>query len=174
VELLFQPGGHVYIAEAPLWQDSHPSQNGRDHLLVGISPLTLRLQAQRGLSTAIGQLFGVVIPGLILTKYLFRGLKRPMMVRDDATADNKKMAATWANPQDARFVGSKQDSQLECTAAPVGRVFVVYLSPNLMIEDFPDIYGWAEHWTWISADPTLDGAPIEWDRRYDHRLWTAP
>lgn len=43
-----------------------------------------------------------------------------------------------------------------------------------MLTEFPDIYGWAEHWTWVAADPNEPGAPVDWKTRYDQRLWTAP
>jgi hypothetical protein len=43
-----------------------------------------------------------------------------------------------------------------------------------MLENFPQIYGWMDHWTWIAADPDKTGAPIEWKTRYEECLWTAP
>lgn len=56
--------------------------------------------------------------------------------------------------------------------APANRVFCVYISRNEMLVDFPDIYGWLEHGTWIAADPKRPGAPVDWENRYDKALWS--
>lgn len=174
LQLLEQPGGHVYVAHAPVWDRSSTTLQGRDHLLIGVTPKTLRAHAERGLSTYIGQLYGVVVPGLINTRFLFRGFKRGMRVGDDGEAASKKLAATWIQGRDAKLIGPRSNPELEFTDAPANRVFAVYISPNEMLTEFPLIYGWAEHWTWIASDPEKAGAPIDWGSRYDEELWAAP
>jgi hypothetical protein len=169
VEFIKEPGGEVWIAEAPNWvDDSEPP------LKIAVTLDAIRLRGARGFRHLIGQMYGVLGPGLILAEHVFQGLKREAYVRDDSHAAEKKLAITWAHPQDAYFAGDPFDGRLEYHGAPENRVFAVYVSPNEMIDTFPSIFGWAEHWTWIAADPKTVGAPINWDTRYDRRLWTKP
>ena len=173
MELLRQRGGHVYVAEAPIWDRTKPTLIRNDHLVLGITKEALTTIASRGLSTAIGQLYGVIAPGLIHAQHLFRGLKRPMMIGNNCGAAASRLIASWAQPRDARLVGTGQDPKLEYLDAPPNKVFVVTISMNEMLESFPQIYGWMDHWTWIAEDPDKIGAPIEWSKRYDKCLWTA-
>lgn len=167
---LKQPGGTVLVADAPNWTDDRSVS----HLWVGISFRRIRNTAERSLSHTLGQLYGIVVPGLIMTQHLFQGLRRGMHLDQDADAAGKRLAATWAAKRDAVLRGDKSASRVEFMEAPPNRVFVVYISPNQMITDFPDIYGWAEHWTWLAADADLAGAPVDWKARYDLKLWPAP
>ena len=164
----------IYVFEAPIWDSDHSTLKGRDHLLMGIMPRTQSTRAEMGLSAYIGQLYGIVDPGLIHAKHVFQGLKRAMMVGDDVNADGKKLAVTWAHNRDARLIGSEQNCAIEFSDAPPAKVFVVYISVNQMLEEFSDIYGWIEHWTWLAADKNLAGAPVDWETRYDKRLWQGP
>jgi hypothetical protein len=70
-----------------------------------------------------------------------------MLVRGDSHADVNKLAVTWAATRDARFVGAPEDGRLEYLEAPANRVFGVYVSLNKMLDAYPSIFGWAEHWT---------------------------
>ena len=83
------------------------------------------------------------------------------------------MTASWSQPRDARLIGDPQNPKLEYLAAPSNRVFVVAVSENDMLKDFPQIFGWIEHWAWVAADPDEAGAPIDWKTRYDERIWAA-
>jgi hypothetical protein len=173
-EFLSQPGGNVYVVEAPVWESSVPELVRRDHLLLGITPKTLKAHAAMGLSVRIGQLYGVVTPGIIFTKYLFRGLKRGMMVGASGGVDSQKLAASWDQPRDAFLGGDPQNVILKFRDAPPGSVFVVYISKNEVLKDFPAIYGWLEHWTWVASDPNTLGAPVDYKTRYEEVLWVAP
>lgn len=165
LELAKEPGGTIWVAEAPDWvEQGHP-------IKIGISQDAIRQHAGRGLRHIIGQLYGVLGPGLILAEYVFQGLKRDMLLRGDSHADVNKLAITWAAARDARFVGDPFAGGLEYLTAPPDRVFGVYVSPNEMLEDYPSIFGWAEHWTWIAADPETPGAPVGHRTRYDRQLW---
>ena len=167
-----QPGGHVLVAEAPVWDNSSPTLNGRNHLLLGRMPYAVLRDTDLGFTWYLGQLYGVVCPGLIFAQHLFEGLKRDMMVEDDENAAAKKLAATWSQPRDARLIGSDPfNMKLEYYPAEQNRIFCVYISRNEMLEEFPHIFGWREHWTWIAADPTVPGAPIDYGTRYDRQLW---
>jgi hypothetical protein len=77
LELLRQPGGHVYVAEAPILDRTKPTLISSDHLVLGIAKEVLSTIASRGLSTPLGQLYGVVAPGLIHAQYLFRDQNVP-------------------------------------------------------------------------------------------------
>lgn len=167
LEIAQEKGGPVWVAEAPDWT----GEVGKP-LLIGITPDAVKLRTGRGLRHMTGQLYGVLGPGLIMAEHVFRGLKRDMRVRDDNNADAKKLAVTWAAPRDAVFAGGEFDGTLSFTPASKDRVFCVYISPNEMLQEFPSIFGWAEHWTWIAADPGTAGAPIGWRERYDSRIWT--
>jgi hypothetical protein len=169
VEFIKEPGGEVWITEAPNWLADSSSP-----LKIAISLDAIRLRARRGFRHMVGQMYGVLGPGLILAQHVFQGLKREAYVRDDSLAGEKKLAITWAANRDAYFAGDPFNGHLEYRTAPENRVFAVYLSPNEMLDDFPSIFGWAEHWTWIAADPLMAGAPIGWQTRYGRRIWAKP
>ena len=75
-----------------------------------------------------------------MAQHLFRGLRRDMWVGDDSDAASEMLAATWAAKRDAQLIG-KHDCELEFFDPPRGRVFVVYITVNRMLEAHPDIYG---------------------------------
>lgn len=168
-ELTFmqQPGGGAWVAEAVNWEE-----DDRPHLNIGITKAAILARSARGQRWILGQMYKVVGTGMILAKHVFRGLRRDMLVGDDDTADKKKLAITWVSPRDAKLTGPASACQVEYEEAPEGCVFVVYVSPNEMLKDFPNIYGWAEHWAWLPADSNLPGAPIDWETRYDSRIWS--
>ena len=168
MELLEQPGGLVRYAEAIDWTSQSPT----GVLLIGITNEAIAARARRGLRHLLGQMYGVVGPGMIMAQHVFQGLQRHMYVRDDEEADSEKLAVSWSARRDAILAGDRSDPNLEYQAAPENRVFVVYVSINRSLDQFPDIYGWAEHWTWIANDPNLPGAPIDWETRYTRKLWS--
>jgi len=96
-----------------------------------------------------------------------------MYVRDDKDAAKTKLAATWSAKRDCEYMGGPQEGTLRYLDAPENRVFVVYISKNKMLTEFPAIYGWAEHWAWVAADPAIPGAPIDSASRYDEKLWSS-
>ncbi len=169
MKLVQQPGASVWVADAPDWTNS-----GKSHLSIAIDLRSIADRAARGLSWQLGQLYGVVGTGLIMTRHVFQGLKRDMYVRMDTDAASKKLVATWPAHRDAELVGDPQNPQLRYVGRPNNRIFVVYISPNEMLTDFPDIDGWAEHWAWIVSDPLKIDHPIDWNARYDKKVWSRP
>jgi hypothetical protein len=167
VELLKQPGSHVWVADAPAWTGD-PKSSFR----IGIWKDGIQFRADKGLSWQLGQMYGVVGPGLIFAQHVFQGLRRDMYVREDKEAAKAKFAVTWTANRDCELVGDKTHSTLKFTDPPPNRVFVVYISPNRMLTEFPDIFGWAEHWTWVGADSELKGAPVDHNARYDRKVWS--
>ncbi|WP_223478394.1 hypothetical protein [Oricola indica] len=165
---LSQPGGNIWAAEAPDWTNSE-----REVLKIGITGEAIEARASaRGQTWQVGQMYGVVGTGMIFTQHVFRGLKRDMFVGDDRKADRSKYAVSWAAPNDVRFAEDAQGGYLEYYPAPEGCIFVVYISINRMLVEFPDIFGWAEHWTWVDEDPGKSGAPVEWADRYEELVWS--
>jgi hypothetical protein len=137
VELLKQPGAHVWVADAPNWTDDRT----RTHLTIAVSLEGIQSRADRGISWALGQMYGVLATGLILAEHVFEGLRRDMFVREDMNAAKRKLAVSWAAKRDAELIGDKFAPTLRFVEAPVNRVFVVYISPNEMLTEFPDIHG---------------------------------
>ena len=165
-----QPGGRVWVAEAPVWGDG--TVTPERSLLVGIPIQSIIARGSRGQRWLIGQMYGVVGTGLIMTEHLFKGLRRMMMTDNSHDAAREMYAASWKAPRDAYLAGEEHAAYLEYQNAPPGKVFVVYISSNSMLRDFPEIWGWAEHWAWIAEDPNESGAPVDWESRYDQRIWS--
>ena len=101
-----------------------------------------------------------------------------MCVDDDMSADQQKLAFIWTPRHDAKM--SADGMSVERVAAPPNSAFFVHVSPNDHLNAYPEIFGWAEHWGWVDLSPspstgpspTLIGAPIDWETRYDSRLWS--
>lgn len=162
-----QPGGRVWVSDAIDWTGTA----SEGHLKIGIMHKSIAARAGRGLSYMLGQMYGVVGLGMIRAQHVYKGLKRGMLVDGDGSADRKKLAVTWSAKYDAKWVGPAENGQIVYEPAPDDRVFVVYVSVNEMLEEYPDIYGWAEHWAWVASDPDLPGAPIGSPGRYDSKIW---
>lgn len=169
MRLLAQPGGAVWVADAPNWQNLPK----RDCLTLGISTGSLQAKAGRGQSVLLGQLYGIVATGLIHTKFIFQGLKRDMRLIGSSHDAASKFAFSWLPNRDAYLDGDRSNPHLAFCGAPANRVFVVYVSPNGRPQDFPEIDGWLEHWTWIASDPEKIGAPVDWVERYDTCIWES-
>jgi hypothetical protein len=161
-------GGEAWYAEAPDWRSDDPHAV----LRIGVSKHAISNKSKRGQTWALGQLYGVLLTGLISTTHIFGGLRRSMCIGDDMEADNKKLTFTWPARHDARLVENSGVWEISRIAAEVKTVFAVNVSLNSRESEFPNIYGWAEHWTWLDADEVLIGAPVDWETRYDSRLWS--
>jgi hypothetical protein len=168
LQIIKQKGGGIWVVDAPDFLN-----NSGTPLAIGIRPGYIEAHINRGQRAILGQFYGIVDTGLILAKHVFQGFKRDMFVENDKKADERKLAATWSNGRDVKIVGGKTDLKLEFTPAPPKSTFAVYISPNEMLEDFPNIYGWADHWAWLPAHGVLADAPIDYENRYDKKLWSA-
>lgn len=117
----------------------------------------------------VGQLYGLVDKELTKTRYVFRGLKRPMLVGKNGKADVDKLVFVWKPKYDYLYRGGKFDANatlLQCPAE-AQTVFFVIVSPNIDVVNFPSIAGWIEHWAWIDEEPESDGKPVEHRERYE-------
>lgn len=160
------PTKGLWVTEAPNWD------GGAGLYKVAVSPEAIKERADRGLRAQLGQMYGVLGHGLISVQHVFEGLRRDMYVKNDKQAADKKLAATWAAKVDYYLEGEKSSPRLAHSIVKDNRVFVVYISRNDLVTEFPDIAGWADHWAWIAADSQLEGAPVEWQERYDRKLWS--
>ena len=168
------PGGGPWYAETIDWRSSDPHAI----LKIGVPKAAIARRAGHGQTWALGQLYGVVATGLINVQHVFQGFRRRMCVEDDMAADELKLAFIWTPRHDARM--NEDGMDFLRVAAPPGAAFFVHVSPNTQLTEFPEIFGWAEHWGWVDLSPApstplsplLSGAPIDWERRYDRRLWS--
>lgn len=157
--------GSNWFAETINWSSLDPNSV----LKIGVSKASIQAHADRGLTWAIGQLYGVVATGIISAEHIFQGLRRPMSVNGDGAADQRKYVFTWSAHRDAQM---SREGELTYHAAPLNSVFFVIVSPNGNQIRHPEIFGWAERWGWLDAHSALRGAPIDYDSRYDVRIWS--
>jgi hypothetical protein len=168
IEFLEQPGSGIWTAFAPNWEMNGSGQQVR----IGVSKKAIEARMRRGQSYALAELYGVIGEGLHLTKHVFKGLRRGMHVNGDNNADEKKFTLTWRPPLGFSPTGNAQNFNLIPIPAPEGCVFGVYVTKNPMLTQYPDIFAWAEHWTWLPESPDLDGAPDDFSNRYDMKVWS--
>ena len=113
---------------------------------------------------------GIVQDGMGLSKHLFRGLKRPLMLDADTDADQGVLVYTWRSLLDYVWEGTPYSGSPKLLIPPPGRVFVV-----IVREEKPNdhgIYGSIERWNWVREDSELPHAPVAWEQRYDQKLWS--
>lgn len=163
-------GAVVYTADVK-WYDERTGslQDGK----VGLLPKDLHLYGARGMGTAIAQFYKLVCPGLILTRHIFRGLNRDLCCDGDLESASNKLIYTRKPATDYVWAGGAQGSPV-AKAAPSGKVFGVIISPRheKHADEFGEILGWIDHWSWIDEDSALSEAPIDWIDRYERKLWT--
>jgi hypothetical protein len=137
---------------------------------LGVSSTTIRRYRDRGLVTAIAQYYGLVQEGLLLARHSFRGLERPLALREDMDADQTVVVYTWRSTVDYEWHGTQYDGHpMEKTPLP-GRVFVVLVREDPGGEE--GVHGSIERWNWVNEDLNIMHAPIGYERRYRKRLWS--
>lgn len=155
------------VFDLSLEETSNPSEG-----VLGILCSDLQAYARRGDSALIAQFFKLVLPGIILTKHVFRGLQRPLLADADNQADEKKLIYTRKPAYDYVWDDARSGSVMQLDA-PAGGVFAVHITPNVKHrEQYPEIAGWIDHWAWIEEDAGLPEAPTGWVDRYNEKLWT--
>lgn len=126
--------------------------------------------AIRGMGTSVAQFYSIVAPGIILARYIFRGLRRPLSDNGDPHADRQKLVYSWKPARDYEWHGNGFTGGPVEMGPPDGRVFVVLVSPN-SCADFPEVDGWLERWNWVRADHLRADAPTDAENRYEDQLW---
>lgn len=162
-------GEFAYCADAFVFDGTTP-RDGQLALLCK----DLQAYGARGEATSIAQFYGLVLPGLILARHVFVGLRRPLLTDGDKDADKAMLVYTRKPAYDYVWVGGPHDGHIEQMAVPAGKVFVVIARPNHTkhTETYPDIDGWINAWCWVDEDAMLGEAPTDWVDRYDDKLWS--
>ena len=170
MEYIRENGVHVLLADAK-WVDD--TLGAVTDVKLGMLASDLQMYGQRGLGTAIAQLYQLVSPGLILTRHVFKGLVRGLYCDGSASADEDKLVYTRKPSSDYVWNGSGADGAPSKRPPPPGKVFAVVISPNIRHREiYPSVTGWINRWNWVDEDPALAEAPIDWLDRYDKKLWT--
>jgi hypothetical protein len=160
----------LLVADAPWIGDDRIARTGK--LAVHTSILKQRMET--GMAVSVAQLYGLVIPGLILTKHIFRGLNRPLFCDGSEDGDKEKLVYARRSTVDYIVVKNRTTGDLEPAKchAPARNTFVVIVSPNKHKDEFPSIDGWIDHWNWTQEDDVLAEAPTNWVDRYQERIYT--
>lgn len=128
----------------------------------------------RGQNTTVAQLQSILLPGLLLTRHVFQGLRRPMLCDGQRDADATKLVYSRKPALDVLVKGHARDGFTSAHCQPPdAKVFCVIVSPNVLQRDeFPDVDGWIDHWNWATESHGLAEAPRSWIERYERKLFT--
>src|SRR5262249_54787957 len=143
----------------------------------GIVTGELKLLWGRGMGVQIAQLYEMVIPGLILSRHIFKGLRPRLFTDDSPDSDRVKHIYSRKPAFDVEIERGKTpgNPQIVKKAAPPGRVFVVIVSPiaDRHKAKYPGLDGWLERWNWVKEDQGLQDAPENWLDRYDSKVYSG-
>jgi hypothetical protein len=162
-------GPYVHIVEA------RSPENYLNIIKLGVNQASFQQFIQRNLSFVIAQFYGIIQPGLLEAVHAFKGLNRPLMQADDMQADQHIIAYSWRPQFDYVWSRSRFNGDPIPRVPPKDTVFVVLAQILKQPEEYRDhgvIVGTIEHWSWIAEDPSLAEAPIEWQERYERKLWS--
>ncbi len=135
------------------------------------SPASFQNRNRLALRTEIAQGYGIIVQGMIMARHVFRGLKRGVYDGSDENQGPKKLAYSWRPAYDCLWLGDKFSGRIERVNPPKDRVFVVIVSPNSAV-NVGTPAGWINRWNWVYEDELLKEAPIDWQKRYDRKIWT--
>jgi hypothetical protein len=138
---------------------------------LGVRQDTFQRQILRGRGTVIAQYYGIIQDGLVIAAHAFRGLKRPLSHGSDMNADESVLIYAWRPRFDYEWVGYRHDGQEYRRDPPLNRVFVVLVREEPQPNEF-HVLGSVEHWNWVPEDSGLKQAPIDWEKRYQAKLWS--
>lgn len=141
--------------------------------LFGIPKRYTEQMRDRGTLVRLVQLIGIVGPGLVVARHIFRGLNRPLCEGDNMEADKTKLIYAWKPIYDYDWDEPQRfyPDEIKQRPAPGGKVFVVTATPNPeKATKFPSIHCWLNRWNWVDESPKLSGAPIDYDTRYLEQL----
>ena len=117
----------------------------------------------------------LTVADISLAEFVFRGLKRRLMQRDNKNADADKLIYVWrpSGQYQWRWSGDSVEEQFQLTEPPDGAVFFVIVTMNKDKKyraNYPAIYGWIEHWGWLGEDKKDKGHPKGWKQRYAEKV----
>lgn len=158
----------MYVADA-LWIEKPGDKPEKAKF--GYLSNDLKKNWDRGEGTEIAQLYGLVIPGLILARHIFKGLDRPLYCDGNEHGDCDKRIYTWKPRHD--FIHDAIKKAEMRILSPTGKVFAVIVAPNIKHkEKYPDIKAWIDRWVWVDEDEGLNEASVNWVDRYESKIWT--
>jgi len=172
LELIQKDNVSYYVVEGPPI-NLKEYQKSFDAARYAVNMDVLRGLGDRKQFPVLAQLYGIVIPGLILSTHLFRGVNRNLYYDDSFEGDSDKLIFSRKPPYDYTWTGGRNGNYIK-KLAPSDQVFLILISENKNKhkENFPDVDGWIDHWNWADEDPVLSEAPIDWVDRYDKKLWS--
>jgi hypothetical protein len=163
-------GKWLIIAQA--WK---PGSNDGEVGKYAILADDLKLLHARGMGVQIAQLYEIVVPGLILSKHVFQGLRRRLYCDDVNDGDKSKLVFSRVPSFDVEINRSisNQNPEVVKRDTPKEKTFVVIVSPNIRHRDeFPQVDGWLDRWNWVPEDAGLPEAPDNWVDRYDSKIYS--
>jgi hypothetical protein len=169
MKALERVGPYVHIVEA------RSPENYLSFVKVGVHQSSFQQFIQRGLSIKCAQFYGVIQNGLGDAVHAFKGLNRPLMHADDMKADNNVIAYSWRPRFDYVWSHSRFSGNPTPRDPPPNAVFVVLVQEEREPKHYPGhglIVGSIENWSWITEDPNLSYAPVDWPERYAKKLWS--
>lgn len=127
---------------------------------------TFNEMKKRGEGVRLLQFKEIVVPLLIEVLHIFQGLRRPLLLHTDMNGDKEKFVHTFVP-----IVDFERDIRNGVTVKRFpqkGRVFAVIIgkSSDSMVS------GTIEHWGWVEEANDLRGAPVNWDNRFDRKVWS--
>jgi hypothetical protein len=127
---------------------------------------------QRRQLSLLAQFYTLVADGLIVTRHCFNGLRRDLFCDGAQGGHLKKFALVRKPAYDYVWEGDNFGGPAKKVAPPES-VFVVLISGNGHKENFPDIEGWIDRWSWVEEDRgPMDETPVGWVDRYESKVWT--
>jgi len=144
--------------------------------LYGILTEDVKVYWDRGMGVKIAQLYDLVVPGLILSKHVFQGLRRRLFCDDVPDADRRKLIYSRKPAFDVEINKGTTLGGPEVIrrVTPKNMIFFVVVSPNDKHRDlYPMLDGWLDWWGWVQEDPGLPEAPVNWLDRYDKKLFSG-
>jgi hypothetical protein len=149
---------------------AYSSQDMAQLITIGLTKEFYLKHTRLGLLSFRGQFYGIVRAGMVLAQHCFQGLQRPLMHLGDMQADQSVSVYTWKPYDNYEWIGDSVRGTIIRLAPPSDSVFAV-----LVREQPPDtigVSGCIARWNWIKEDSELAGAPIDWQIRYNRKLWS--
>lgn len=160
-------GEWAYCVDGYVFDEDKKNSEPKIGLLALLST-DAQAYAKRGEAHKLVQFDKLVKHGMILTRHVFQGLKRPL--RTDGNSESDKLMQAHSRKPSYNYSWNGRVIQ---EAAPKNTVFVVVVRPNTKHkEKYPEVDGWLNSWTWVDDELGLAEAPIDWVGRYDKKIWT--
>jgi hypothetical protein len=163
--------GQISENNEPIYTVDGLSSDGQVWLFGIPKRYTVQMR-ERGTLVRLVQLIGIVAPGLITARHIFRGLNRPLCEGENMHGDKTKLIYAWKPIYDYDWDEPQRfhPDEIKQRPAPGGKVFVVTGTPNQEKSKYPSIDCWLNRWNWVDESPKLSGAPIDYDTRYLEQL----